>query len=453
MNKFWHNISNAGLLPTDDMDFKRKIHLINRMSFLSSMVLIVFVPFIYFIGNTFFAPILVGYAIICSLYYLFSRARHFHFAMFWMLFVTLSAIFWGSIETPGSGVEYFAIPLSMMPFTVIDRRGFCIAFVGVATATILSSYFIQQWYQPHCAVEPIYVKTTFVMVITSVLACSALIISQFRIINSKFENIIREQKLIVESKNKDIIDSINYAQRIQLAKLPKKEDILAALPDSFILFQPKDIVSGDFYYFDISGNDIFLAAADCTGHGVPGALMTMISSEKLEDAIARSHDTSEILQQVNKAVKTSLRQTSNDNSTRDGMDIALCRINMQDRTVNYTGANRPLWIIRSGTNSVEEIKATKRSIAGHTPDDEQFGSHSIQLKSGDCIYLTTDGYADTFGGKENKKLTTKKFKKILVSVHTKPMHEQEMLLARFIEEWKGQTEQLDDVLVIGVRIS
>lgn len=449
--KFWQHISNAGLLPTDGMDFRRKVQLINRMCFLSSGVLIVFVPFIYFIGNTFFAPILVGFAIACSLYYFFSRARHFHFAMYWMLLFTLSSIYWGSIETPGSGVEYFAIPLSMMPFIVFDRRAICVMFVGVAASTILSSYFIQQVYVPHCIVPPFFVEITYVMVITSVFGAGALIISQFRIVNSVYENIIREQKLVVESKNKDIIDSINYAKRIQRAKLPKTDEILASLPQSFILFKPKDIVSGDFYYFSRKDNNMFIAAADCTGHGVPGALMTMLSSEKLEDAIARTNDTSEILRLVNTGMKASLRQTSSDESTRDGMDIVLCRIDREKCTVNFAGANRPLWIIRKGSDAVEEIKATKRSIGGHTPDEEHFESHMVQLQPGDTIYLTTDGYADTFGGKENKKLTTKKFKEILLSIREIPMPEQEKHLDRFIEEWKGETEQLDDVLVIGVR--
>ncbi len=449
--KFWHNISNAGLLPADDMDFRRKAQLINRMCFISSIILIMFVPFIYFIGNTFFAPILIGFSVACSAYYFFSRARHFYFAICWMWTVTLGSIFWGSIETPGSGVEYFAIPLSMMPFTVFDRRVICVALVVVAAITILSSYFIQQFYIPHCIVPPFFVEVTYVMVITSVFGAAALIITQFRIVNSQYENIIREQKIIVESKNKDIIDSINYAKRIQTAKLPKMDEILGALPQSFILFKPKDIVSGDFYYFSRKDNNIFIAAADCTGHGVPGALMTMLSSEKLEDSIARTNDTSEILRLVNTGMKASLRQTSSDESTRDGMDIVLCRIDREKCTVSFAGANRPLWIIRKNADAVEEIKATKRSIGGHTPDEEHFESHAVQLQVGDTIYLTTDGYADTFGGKENKKLTTKKFKELLIRVREKPMAEQEKYLDHFLEEWKGETEQLDDVLVIGVR--
>lgn len=422
------------------------------MCFLSTAVLVVFVPFIYIVGNTFYAPVLIVFSILNGLYFLFTRRRHFHFALSWMLVVTLASIFWGSIETPGSGVEYFAVPLSLMPFTVIDRRSFCVTFVGVCAATILTSHFVQEWYHPHCIVPPMFVEATFTMVIVSVFITAALIISQFRIINSKYENIIREQKLIVESKNKDIIDSINYAQRIQFAKLPKMEEITRTLKECFVLFEPKDIVSGDFYYFSNSAQGIFLAAGDCTGHGVPGALMTMISSEKLEDAIAHTNDVSEILQYVNKGIKASLRQSENEESTRDGMDIALCSIDPVTRIVKYAGANRPLWIIRSGGSEVEEIKATKKSIGGHTPDNEIFASHEVQLHTGDTFYLTTDGYADLFGGKDNKKLTSRKFKEVLLGIQQLSMRDQHQYLLQFMMDWKGDAEQMDDVLVIGMRL-
>lgn len=295
------------------------------------------------------------------------------------------------------------------------------------------------------------------------------------------KKVVEEQKKVVEERNKDITDSITYAKRIQQAKLPKKEDIYASLPQCFVLFKPKDIVSGDFYFFHnptahsgktgvgsitgaADGVPVFIAAADCTGHGVPGAFMSMIGSEKLEEAVAQSSDTSVMLSLLNKGIKTSLKQSDSNESTRDGMDIALCAVDIKNRTVKYAAANRPLWIIRKGGQTaagslsqhlggtVEEIKATKKAIGGFTEDDQQFDTHLVRLEQGDTFYIFSDGYADTFSGKNDKKLTTKKFKEVLLLIQEKSMADQEKHLDEFIEDWKSGSEQVDDILVIGVRM-
>lgn len=266
------------------------------------------------------------------------------------------------------------------------------------------------------------------------------------------QHTITHQKQIIEEKNTAITDSITYAKRIQEAKLPKKEDIYTSLPKSFILFKPKDIVSGDFYFFYKKGHTVFIAAADCTGHGVPGAIMSMIGSEKLEDAVSQSADVSEILSLLNKGIKSALKQSDSDQSTRDGMDIALCSVDTKNRIVKYAGANRPIWIIRDRKAEIEEIKATKKAIGGLTNDSEVFNSHEIKFAQGDTFYIFTDGYADTFGGQNNKKLTTNKFRQILIGVQDQTMQEQETFLGNFIEDWKANTEQVDDILVIGIQL-
>jgi serine phosphatase RsbU (regulator of sigma subunit)/Tfp pilus assembly protein PilF len=276
--------------------------------------------------------------------------------------------------------------------------------------------------------------------------------------NKKATAIIEEQKEEVEhkskllsEKNREISDSINYAKRIQSSILPPLEEIYRALPNSFVLFKSKDIVSGDFYWFAHKENKIVIAAADCTGHGVPGAFMSMLNSEKLNEVVEKTTDVSEILQLVNTGLKKALRQSNDENSTRDGMDIALCSFNREMTYLDYAAANRPLWIIRNKKTEIEEIKATKTAIGGYTDDSHVFKKHRVDLQKGDTIYIFSDGYADQFGV-NNKKLMTKKFKEILLSINDKSMPEQRNYLDEFIENWKSGMEQTDDILVIGIRV-
>ena len=220
-----------------------------------------------------------------------------------------------------------------------------------------------------------------------------------------------------------------------------------------MLFKPKDIVSGDFYYFNKSNDLIFIAAADCTGHGVPGAFMSLIGYERLDDAVSQDTNTSVILELLNKGVKKSLRQSNDHNSTRDGMDIALISFKSDKGIVNFSAANRPLWIIRNGKKEIEEIKGTKAAIGGLTDDNQIFENHEITVSSGDTFYIFTDGFSDQFGGKSGKKLMSKKFKEILLNIQHLTMKEQEQHLENFIEKWRGESEQLDDILVIGWRMN
>jgi serine phosphatase RsbU (regulator of sigma subunit) len=275
---------------------------------------------------------------------------------------------------------------------------------------------------------------------------------------------IEEKSRIIEQKNIETEQSIVYAKRIQSAILPPPEEIANHLSNYFILYKPKDIVSGDFYFFshhyanhDSKTGDVIIAAVDCTGHGVPGAFMSMVGNEKLKDAVDVSASPGKILHELNKGIKSALRQSSDATSTRDGMDLSLCAIpafinDSTEAQIKYAGANRPLWVIKKGAKEIEEIKATKCAIGGHTPASQEFDEHHINLKKGDTFYLFTDGFADQFGGPNRKKLMTKKFKDILVSVQHLSMNEQHRHLDKFIEKWRGDTEQVDDILVIGARI-
>jgi serine phosphatase RsbU (regulator of sigma subunit) len=255
----------------------------------------------------------------------------------------------------------------------------------------------------------------------------------------------------IELKNKDITDSINYAKRIQDAILPAIETIREGFPDSFVLYYPKDIVSGDFYWCCKRKDQFFIAAVDCTGHGVPGAFMSMIGQNLLNKiVIDEGHtDPGTILQQLNNGVKFAFSASQKEMAAKDGMDIALISYRPSENKIIYAGANRPLYFVRN--NELEEIKATKSAIGGYTPIDFNFNMHEFTLQKGDLVYITSDGYADQFGGKEGKKFMTKKLKELLISNHTQSMDKQKEMLDSNLQNWKMGYDQVDDVLVIGIR--
>jgi serine phosphatase RsbU (regulator of sigma subunit) len=272
----------------------------------------------------------------------------------------------------------------------------------------------------------------------------------------KLNNELDVQNKNIEHKNREITDSINYAKRIQNAILPEPERIYEMVPESFILFKPKDIVSGDFYFFLQNDGKTYFGAADCTGHGVPGAFMSLIGYEKLYDASHRSADTGEILTMVDKGIRKSLRQSTADKTAaRDGMDIALCCIEKENDIIqlSYSGANRPLWIIRKGADSLEECKPTKKAIGGFDEDElVEFNVFKSEVKKGDTLYMFSDGYTDQFGGVNGKKFSSKKFKELLLEIKQLTMSDQARHLEDFMNNWKQKEEQIDDILVIGVRI-
>ncbi|MFL5762326.1 MAG: SpoIIE family protein phosphatase [Bacteroidia bacterium] len=262
---------------------------------------------------------------------------------------------------------------------------------------------------------------------------------------------ISEQKKLIEEKNKDITDSISYAKRIQEAILPEQNLLSNLFPDSFILFKPKDIVSGDFYWFAEIGSKKILVSADCTGHGVPGALMSMIGCNILNKLVLEQNifQPNEILNHLHEEVRAALKQTDKTSDTRDGMDIAI--ICIEGRTLQYSAAQRPLYHLREG--NLEEIKGDKYPVGGiQTEEKRVFTNHILPLQKEDVIYLSSDGFADQFGGAQGKKLMTRHFKELLLRIRDQKMQEQRLQLDHAIETWKGSREQVDDILVIGVRI-
>ena len=265
------------------------------------------------------------------------------------------------------------------------------------------------------------------------------------------KKIIELQKEIVEEKNKDIIDSINYAKRIQDALLKEQDHISSHLPEHFILFKPKDIVSGDFYWALEKENQFYLAAVDCTGHGVPGAFMSMLGVAFLNEITASNElfSPAEILNLLRNKVVKELRQSGKQQETNDGMDMSIIRLDLKTKKLQWAGANNPLYIIKE--KNIDEIKPDKQCI-GYNDDMQPFVNHEMHLETGTSVYLFTDGYADQFGGVKGKKFKYSQLKNLLLSIYEKPAKEQKVLLDEAFESWKGKLEQIDDVCVIGVRL-
>jgi serine phosphatase RsbU (regulator of sigma subunit) len=264
----------------------------------------------------------------------------------------------------------------------------------------------------------------------------------------------------LEEKNKDITDSINYAQKIQAAILPSDAYIKSLLPEHFVLFKPKDIVSGDFYWFAEKDGRALAVAADCTGHGVPGAFMSMIGSSLLNESVIEKGitDPGKILQAIKDGVIKALRQTGGRLQQKDGMDMALCSFDVANKNVQYAGAYNPLIIVRNG--EVLETRADRMPIGIYEDDGgKTFTTHDIQLQDGDSVYIYSDGFVDQFGGPKGKKFMSKRFKQALIDAQPLTMEEQEKMLDKLVEDWRthseqpgGVSEQMDDILVIGVRV-
>ena len=274
---------------------------------------------------------------------------------------------------------------------------------------------------------------------------------------------INELKNSVEEKHQSIVDSVTYAKRIQDAILPTLEEMESNLPDSFVLFKPRDIVSGDFYWFASQPGYCILACCDCTGHGVPGAFMSMIGNTLINQIVLQKgiKNPEIILTELDKEINISLKQIEQpiaengmNVAPSDGMDVALvCLESTSDgrKILHFAGANRPLYLVRN--KELLEYKSAKVGIGGfsYTEEPKKFIMHDIPLEKGDSIYLSTDGYADQFN-KEEKKLMTKKFKEVLIKIHALPASEQKEYLDRFISEWKEEEKQTDDICVIGFSV-
>lgn len=321
--------------------------------------------------------------------------------------------------------------------------------------------------------------TVNMLLLVTFVVCAGLIIvliafrnkvNQFKEEKLTLEKIVEEKAFALKHKEQEVTDSIRYALRIQLSIIPTHHKVKSLLPKSMVYYRPKDIVSGDFYWVDTVGDEVIYAAVDCTGHGVPGAMMSVIGLKLLDQATQDKNISApaDILQYLDVGVTNTLRQSYDPNSVKDGMDLTVCNINYKTLTLQYAGAFNSMLLLRKNiastytkTNDREvfygddmlEIRSDKCPIGSNWDGvADTFVNHTIQLQKDDCIYVYTDGYADQFGGPKGKKFKYNQLKDLLVSSAHLPIDEHYHVLDKAFNEWRGQQEQVDDVLVIGVKI-
>jgi phosphoserine phosphatase RsbU/P len=375
---------------------------------------------------------------------------------------------------------------SVMDLAHLQKHAFAymVLFIGVGmlvlwdiwysivllVATIIFNIIFYKAYSALSVDE--FVISGALLVLTVAIFCVFLIRTRYRLtmneIKSRLElarskEIIQKENVVITKqkeelfdKNKEITDSINYAKRIQRAFIPKENEFSKAFKDSFVLFKPKDIVSGDFYWFHQVEDRVYYATADCTGHGVPGGFMTMLGLSFLEEIVSQNvaKDPADVLNIIRQRIINTLKQTGSAEESKDGMDVVLCCIDKKKMKLTYAAANNSFYILRKDENGNKELieKKGDKQPCGFFPDPQPFTLREVELKENDIIYTLTDGYPDQFGGKKGKKFRYKALEEMLTQNSDLPFTEQRDILNKTIEDWMGKLEQVDDILVIGVKI-
>ena len=433
-----------GVLPGTSQYDAQRIRLLNAISFsgllVTSINLFLFMffslwPFLYInlLGMTCFLAA-IG----------LNSFGHFKSALFLTgltippFFATLSLV-----VGEGYGYEYALVVTSLPPLVLYKKTRNVLFFMSESVGLFGLAKYLHSSVVPWTSMpfkDQVYDLNIFVA-----LGVILFIVSYYR-----FE-VLKYQKLLIQSNN-DIKASINYAQRIQKAILPEVQNVRSGFEEAFVLFQPRDIVSGDFYWYNETDRCLVIAAADCTGHGVPGAFMSMIGNDLLNGIVIEGGITSpaEILSRLHLGIRKALRQADSD--AQDGMDIALCVIDKEQETLRFSGAKNPLVYIENGL--LTQIKGDKHAIGGDQRGKKrEYVEHCISIIGQKTFYIFTDGYQDQFGGEKKKKYMVKRLKQLLTSIQSQPLDMQQEILERDIAQWMedGGENQVDDILVIGFK--
>jgi len=450
LKTFWDNVTFLGLDERDEFKHKEVV-LMNKLIFISALLMTALIPLEVLI-NGWELVYLEGIVIaLCLSALTFNYLRWFAFAKFYFFVIASSIVFsFGLMIGSGTGNELFFIPIFIFPAMLFHDRRIILTLSALALIFFLVLNYLQTVFEPTLYVKPEIKKTIRFIFYTICFLIVYFEIYYFKTINYRFQKLLATKNQEIEHKNQEIIDSITYAKRIQEAILLPLNLVKNHLPDSFVLFKPKDIVAGDFYWVEEVDDKIIFAAADCTGHGVPGAMVSVVCHNALNSAVHQYDLISpgKILDKTRELVIQQFSKSTED--VKDGMDISLCVLNKKTLQLEFAGANNPLWLLRKNDNEIFEIKSTKQAV-GKGDLSKPFETHTIQLSPGDLIYIFSDGFADQFGGEKGKKYKYKPFKDLLVLNRNKTLEAQSQVINAEFEKWRQDLEQVDDICVIGVR--
>lgn len=447
---FWNKISRIGLREGEDALLFREVILLNRLLIVMFVVMLFYIPVEVAINGFMMLPAVLIMITIAMLTLVFHHFRLFRLGHYYLyFFASLFIVVMGLIV--GRGINNHVVFMPIVLIAIIMFKSKTERIVLFLIAVIL--FFIQEklfdiippLMPVSQEVKPLFSIVFFILA----LLLTFMVGFYFMGINKEYENIIVLQKENLETKNKEITDSITYAKRIQTAILPPDAIIKKHLKDFFILYLPKDVVAGDFYWLEHINDIVLFAAADCTGHGVPGAMVSVVCNNALNRSVREEGltDPGKILDRTREIIVHEFGKSNED--VKDGMDISLCALNAKTLELKWAGANNPLWFIRNGEFS--EIRPDKQPI-GQYFNSNPFTTHTLKLQADDVLYVATDGYQDQFGGEKGKKFKASNLKQLLLSIHNKPLSEQKKIINETFILWKGKNEQVDDVCVIAVKI-
>jgi sigma-B regulation protein RsbU (phosphoserine phosphatase) len=448
-------ILNVGVSTANTGSLNRKIRISNLISFITIVAMVGYIPaaVVFKEAAIFILNIVFMISAFLSFYLITKQKYYLAFyigCLYGLIYFGTGPVFYGL----RSNLQFFLLIMCLIAIALFESALMLRIYVVLA----VSEFFVLTLYlknkPPLLHFTPEMENVQDVIAVLNLLflfIITIIFFSFFRRENVLFQKAILEQKDIIEEKQKEILDSIAYAKRIQFSLLASQNLLKANLPDHFVLFKPKDVVSGDFYWATPTPEGFVYITADCTGHGVPGAFMSLLNISKLSQVINENKITRPDI--ILNSIRTEIIKVLNaggSGESKDGMDAVLCKLDIPNMKLQYAAANNPFYIIRN--NELMTCKADKMPVGKGHDDTLSFTFNEIALHKGDLIYTFTDGYADQFGGNKGKKFKYRQLEEILMSIHALPLEEQSRILDEKFEAWKGKLDQVDDVLIIGVKL-
>jgi len=448
-------ILNIGVSANNLESLNRKIRVSNLISFITIIAMAGYIPaaVVFKEAAIFVLNILFMISAFLSFYLITKQKYYLAFyigCVYGLIYFGAGPVFYGI----RSNLQFFLLIMCLIAIALFESTLMLRIYIALAVSEFFVLVICLKDKPPllHFTEEMENVQDVIaVLNLLFLFIITIIFFSFFRRENLIFQKAILKQKDIIEEKQKEILDSIAYAKRIQFSLLASDNLLKANLPEHFVLFKPKDVVSGDFYWATPTPEGFLYITADCTGHGVPGAFMSLLNISKLSQVINENKITRPdiILNNIRTEIIKALNAEGSEES-KDGMDAVLCKLDAKNMKLQYAAANNSFYIIRDG--ELLTCKADKMPVGKGHDDSISFTFNEVQLQKNDIIYTFTDGYADQFGGPKGKKFKYKQLEDILLSIHTLSLKEQQNILNEKFENWKGELDQVDDVLIIGVKL-